>query len=98
MTWIKVQADASGDEYRSAGDGKREMPTFLYRCPNTGLRVQGWIADKPIDQIDESYEAVACLVCARIHLADPKTGKVLGEHDDDIGCRPTHASRKHRGT
>jgi hypothetical protein len=22
-----------------------QMATFLYRCPNTGLNVQGWVAD-----------------------------------------------------
>jgi hypothetical protein len=23
------------------------MPPFVYRCPNTGLNVQGWVADDP---------------------------------------------------
>ena len=55
------------------------MPTFLYRWPNTGKNVQGWIADDPVDRDDDNYEAITCLACARIHLVNPKTGKVMGE-------------------
>jgi hypothetical protein len=54
------------------------MPPFLYRCPTTGYRVQGFIAEElPAD----TYEAVACTACRRIHLVNPTTGKVLGEDD-----------------
>lgn len=59
------------------------MAAFVYRCPNTGLRVQGWVADDPSERHDERHEAVTCLVCARLHLVNPKTGKVLGEDDDE---------------
>ncbi len=58
------------------------MATFLYRCPTSGLRVQGWIADDPTESEPERFEAVTCLVCTRIHLVNPKTGKVLGEDDE----------------
>jgi len=34
------------------------MPTFLYRCPNTGLKVQGWAADDPTR--DEPFAPVTC--------------------------------------
>jgi len=50
--------------------------TFLYRCPTTGYRVQGFIADNPADKNGHVYEAMTCIVCKRIHLVDPKTGKV----------------------
>ena len=59
------------------------MPTFLYRCPVTGLHVQGWIADDPTERSEESYEALSCIACTRTHLVNPKTGKVLGEDDYD---------------
>ena len=58
------------------------MPPFLYRCPNTGTNVQGWIADDPDDRDDDSFEAVTCNACSRVHLVNPKTGKVLGSDDD----------------
>jgi len=57
------------------------MGAFLYRCPNTGLRVQGWVADDPTERDDDAYQPVTCLICTRIHLIDPKTGKVLGSDD-----------------
>jgi hypothetical protein len=52
------------------------MPAFLYRCPNAGLNVQGWIADDPSQRGDENYMAILCTACVCIHLVNPKTGKV----------------------
>jgi hypothetical protein len=52
------------------------MVAFVYRCPSTSLRIQGWVADDPSERDEKSYEAVTCLICARIHLVNPKTGKV----------------------
>ena len=31
---------------------------FVYRCPNTGLNVQGWIESEPADGETDLYEAV----------------------------------------
>ncbi len=56
------------------------MASFLYRCPNTGQTVQGWSAEEVTD--DDAYESVTCLACTRVHLINPKTGKVLGEEED----------------
>jgi hypothetical protein len=58
------------------------MVPFLYRCPNTGLKVQGLVADEPTDDDAETYESITCLACARVHLVNPKTGRVLGETDE----------------
>ena len=52
---------------------------FLYRCPNTGLNVQGFIADAPAKA--SGYQPVTCLACTRIHLVDPKTAKVARADD-----------------
>lgn len=58
------------------------MAPFLYRCPVTGLNVQGWIADDP-DALDleERHVSQTCLACQRVHLVNPGTGKVLGEDE-----------------
>jgi hypothetical protein len=53
------------------------MATFIFRCPSTGLNVQGWFADAPGEVEGECYEMVACLACRRIHLVNPATGRVL---------------------
>ncbi len=51
------------------------MIAFVYRCPATGLKVQGHVADDLID--GETYEPVTCTACGRVHLVIPKSGKVL---------------------
>jgi len=55
---------------------------FLYRCPNTGYRVQGLIAEDVSDEI-EGYRAITCLARQQAHLVNPTTGKVLGDEDDE---------------
>ena len=42
------------------------MSTFFYRCPNTDLKVKGWVADDPTK--DEAFEPVTCTARARVHL------------------------------
>ena len=54
------------------------MTAFLYQCPNMGLNVQGWVADAPTEGKAATFEPVTCTACARVHLVNPKTGKVLG--------------------
>jgi DNA-directed RNA polymerase subunit RPC12/RpoP len=59
------------------------MAPFLYRCPNTGQKMQGWVADDRSDGEDDThYEEIACIACGLLHLVNPKTGKVLGPEDD----------------
>ena len=50
--------------------------TFLYRCPNTGHKVQGVALRKPEDS--GTYETVTCAACNRMHLVNPTTGHVAG--------------------
>jgi len=58
------------------------MATFLYRCPKTRLRVQGWVADEPNQPEKQSYEAVTCLACGGVHLVNPASGRTI-----DVGDR-----------
>jgi hypothetical protein len=58
------------------------MAPFLYRCPNTGYRVQGFVAED-VSNDPENYHAITCLACQRVHIVKPTTGKVLGEDDDE---------------
>ena len=70
---------------------------FVYRCPNTGLNVQGWIESEPADGEADLYEAVTCTACARVHLVNPKTGTLFGEDAFDLepqaGCTAGAAAR-----
>jgi hypothetical protein len=55
------------------------MPRFLYRCPNTGSRVQGFVAE---EIPNDTYEPVTCVACRQVHFVNPATGKVLGEDNE----------------
>jgi hypothetical protein len=55
------------------------MPTLIFRCPITGYRVQGWVADDvPADPPQQLYVSLRCSACAQAHLVNPATGEVLG--------------------
>jgi hypothetical protein len=54
------------------------MTAFIFRCPITGYNVQGHSADPTPDDDAATYHAVTCTACARVHLVNPKTGKVAG--------------------
>ncbi len=58
------------------------MRAFVFRCPATGLNVQGWTTDDA--DAGETYEPVSCTACMRTHLVNPKTGRVLGADDDKL--------------
>jgi hypothetical protein len=57
------------------------MATFLYRCPNTGYTMQGYVADDPSDDKD-TYESVTCAACGGVHRVNAKTGKVIDADDE----------------
>jgi hypothetical protein len=57
------------------------MPPFTYRCPHTGYRTQGFLADEASNGAC-TYESVLCTVCQRIHFVNPATGAVLGEKSE----------------
>jgi hypothetical protein len=57
------------------------MPPFPYRCPKTGYRVQGFIAEDVSDE-SEGYEVITCIAYQEVHLVNPTTGKVLGAADE----------------
>ena len=59
------------------------MTPFLFRCPSTGMMVQGFRADDGTeDDAQDSYLGVHCLACKRMHLVNPATGKVLAPEAD----------------
>jgi len=60
------------------------MPAFLFRCPSTGLQVQGWVADDPSKADDDAFEAISCHACGQVHLVSPKSGKTLGNKSERL--------------
>jgi hypothetical protein len=57
------------------------MANLIFRCVRIGLNVQVWLPETaPMDRTD-GYEAVTCPACARIHLVNKTTGKMLGDKE-----------------
>jgi hypothetical protein len=55
------------------------VPSFLFRCPVTGSGVQGFLIEEAPSDDPNSFNAVSCLDCGRIHLVNFRTGKTVGE-------------------
>ena len=45
-----------------------------FRCPHTGLNVQGHTEDDGDRGV--TFEAITCTACGGVHLVDPKPGRV----------------------
>src|SRR5262249_37054070 len=57
----------AGGRYLGSIYGKAfYMPLFVYRCPTTGYRVQGFSAED-VSVNTHTYEPVACPLCKRTH-------------------------------
>lgn len=52
------------------------MRNFLYRCPNTGLMIQGTV-DEP--KPSARYVLQQCPACSGLHLVNPQTGRTPSE-------------------
>jgi hypothetical protein len=48
------------------------MAPFLFRCPRTGLKVQGFVAEDVSDLADDAIVPVTCHACGGLHLVNPK--------------------------
>ena len=57
------------------------MPTFLYKCPITGHRVQGFVAEAVPRNDEDTHQAITCLACRQLHFVNPATGAVLGKRE-----------------
>jgi len=56
------------------------MGAFLFVCPTTGLKVQGWTSDEA-PALDH-FVAIKCTACQHVHLVNARTGKVAGGEDE----------------
>jgi hypothetical protein len=59
------------------------MESLVFRCTQTRTNVQVWLREAAQPECADSYEAVTCPACARVHLINRKTGKMLG--DETLG-------------
>ena len=73
------------------------MSNFVFTCPSTNLIVQHWRDDDDKVVLDNEYEGVICKACARLHLINRKTGKVLGQANEPSTEKETAKSYPPRG-
>ncbi len=52
---------------------------FLFRCPATGLNVQGYSEKEQPPDGQRRYEGVHCLACQSMHIVNPDTGRLLSD-------------------
>ena len=55
------------------------MENLVFRCPQSHTNVQVGLPEFAQPGGADSYEAVTCPACARVHLINRKTGKMLGD-------------------
>ena len=65
----------------SRGRQKGIMRKLIFRCTRTGMNVQIHVADAAPTDHPDSYETVNCPACARIHLVNKITGRLLGDNE-----------------
>jgi hypothetical protein len=56
------------------------MPSLLFRCPYTRSAIQSWMDEETT--AGDVYVSIECPICTRMHLVNPKTGRVLGAMDE----------------
>jgi hypothetical protein len=78
----KVNAQSSWVDEMPLPAYSDKMVPFVYRCPATGLNVQGFFADEVPAKETDTYEPVTCTACTRVHLVNRSTGKTLHEYDE----------------
>ena len=71
----------AGQRARRAVASIWENAQTHFRCAGTGLNVQVWLPDEAPTVHADSYEAVPCPACARVHLVNKTTGKTLGDKE-----------------
>ena len=55
---------------------------FLYRCPVTGMNVQGLTSDDASSENEKDrLQVVECLACGRFHSIDPWNGPLPPAED-----------------
>jgi hypothetical protein len=56
------------------------MSQIIFRCPVTKIDVQHWVDGEPESaRKKDTFEAVHCAACTRLHFIDPAIGKLMGE-------------------
>jgi len=72
-----AQFRGSGKHYHAT------MASVVFRCPNVGIHVHGWVADDGAEIDENVYDSIMCNACRQVHLVNRATGRVLGADSDE---------------
>lgn len=61
------------------------MDAFLFRCPPTGQRVQGFSADQTTER--DTVVQVVCQACGGVHFVNPKQ-EAARDGERGAACNP----------
>jgi hypothetical protein len=53
---------------------------IVFKCPQTDMNVQHWLATVP-DDPEGTHRPVVCPACTKLHFINSSTGKLLSEAD-----------------
>ena len=56
---------------------------LLFTCPVTGMSVQHWLDDDDPSKPGDCYQSIICHGCGRLHFINRKTGRLLGQKEED---------------
>ena len=70
--WIDLHQGAA-----RPGGALEDVHNFIFRCPVTGLNVQG--TKLATDPGEGPYTPQKCLACGGVHLVNAQSGKLLSE-------------------
>lgn len=54
---------------------------IIFKCPQTGINVQHWLADTEEGE-KETHVSVVCQACNRLHFINSSTGNLLGKAEE----------------
>ncbi len=57
------------------------MAGFSFLCPYAGVHVHVWTEGD--DAEANHYETMTCAACQRVHLVNPKSGRVVGQDEEE---------------
>jgi hypothetical protein len=55
------------------------MPEIVFRCPETGYKVQATFEDQ---RVQDAFVRLACMACGLDHAVNRYTARVEGDHCD----------------
>jgi hypothetical protein len=62
---------------------KTWMGKLVFTCPVTGMSVQHWLDVDDQSKPGDCYQSIVCQACARLHFVNRKTGRLLGQKEEE---------------